>query len=62
VVLLDHLPGWRRLYTDDIAAVHVRQQAPPARADARPAAGRNYQLCRRSAIAAPTANLQQISP
>ena len=24
VVLLDHLPGWRRLYADDIAAVHVR--------------------------------------
>jgi len=41
VVLLDHLPGWRRLYADDIAVVHVRQQAPPARADARPAASRN---------------------
>ena len=25
VVLLDHLPGWRRLYTDDIAVVHVRE-------------------------------------
>jgi hypothetical protein len=24
VVLLDRLPGWRRLYTDDIAVVHVR--------------------------------------
>ena len=24
VVLLDHLPGWRRLYADDIAVVHVR--------------------------------------
>jgi hypothetical protein len=24
VVLLDHLPGWRRLYTDDVAVVHVR--------------------------------------
>ena len=23
-VLLDHLPGWRRLYADDIAVVHVR--------------------------------------
>jgi hypothetical protein len=41
VVLLDHLPGWRRLYADDIAVVHVRQQAPPARADTRPAASRN---------------------
>jgi hypothetical protein len=25
VVLLDHLPGWRRFYTDDIAVVHVRE-------------------------------------
>ena len=24
VVLLDHLPGWRRLYADDVAVVHVR--------------------------------------
>jgi hypothetical protein len=24
VALLDHLPGWRRLYADDIAVVHVR--------------------------------------
>jgi hypothetical protein len=23
-VLLDHLPGWRRLYGDDVAVVHVR--------------------------------------
>jgi hypothetical protein len=23
IVLLDHLPGWRRLYADDIAVVHV---------------------------------------
>jgi hypothetical protein len=27
VALLDHLPGWRRLYTDAIAVVHVRVQA-----------------------------------
>jgi hypothetical protein len=27
VVLLDHLPGWRRLYADDIAVVHVRVQS-----------------------------------
>jgi hypothetical protein len=26
VALLDHLPGWRRLYADDIAVVHVRDQ------------------------------------
>jgi len=25
VVLLDHLPGWRRFYTDDIAVVHVHE-------------------------------------
>jgi hypothetical protein len=24
-MLLDHLPGWRRLYADDIAVVHVRE-------------------------------------
>jgi hypothetical protein len=24
-ILLDHLPGWRRLYTDSAAVVHVRQ-------------------------------------
>lgn len=24
VTLLDHLPGWRRLYTDNVAVVHVR--------------------------------------
>src|SRR5439155_17936947 len=41
VVLLDHLPGWRRLYADDIAVVHVRVPAPPARADGRPVRGRN---------------------
>ena len=28
-VLLDHLPGWRRLYADDVAVVHVRED--PAR-------------------------------
>jgi hypothetical protein len=26
VVLLDHLKGWHRLYSDDIAVVHVRDQ------------------------------------
>ena len=29
VVLLDHLPGWRRLYADDIAVVHVRHLSGP---------------------------------
>ena len=29
VVLLDHLPGWRRLYADDIAVVHVHENLPP---------------------------------
>jgi len=29
-LLLDHLPGWRRLYTDDVAVVHMRtDRAPP---------------------------------
>jgi hypothetical protein len=29
-ILLDHLPGWRRLYADDVAVVHVRSgPAPP---------------------------------
>ena len=27
VLLLDHLPGWRRLYADDVAVVHVRDDA-----------------------------------
>jgi len=27
VILLDLMPGWRRLYADDIAVVHVRGQA-----------------------------------
>ena len=25
VILLDHLPGWRRLYTDSVAIVHIRE-------------------------------------
>lgn len=25
VILLDHMPGWRRLYSDNIAVVHVRE-------------------------------------
>jgi hypothetical protein len=30
ILLLDHLPGWRRLYADDVAIVHVRTDpAPP---------------------------------
>jgi hypothetical protein len=32
VLLLDHLPAWRRLYADDVAVVHVRTElAPPDR-------------------------------
>lgn len=26
--IMDHLPGWKRLYADDIAVVHVRDDAP----------------------------------
>ena len=26
--LLDHLPGWKRLYADDIAVIHVRDDRP----------------------------------
>jgi hypothetical protein len=33
VVLLDHLPGWQRLYADGVAVVHVGQEALPSRAD-----------------------------
>jgi hypothetical protein len=29
VVLMDHLPGWRRLYADDTAVVHVRAALSP---------------------------------
>lgn len=29
VALLDHLPGWRRLYADKTAVVHVRERALP---------------------------------
>jgi hypothetical protein len=30
-VLLDHLPGWQRLYSGDVAVVHVRTAALPPR-------------------------------
>lgn len=26
--IMDHLPGWKRLYADDVAVVHVRDDAP----------------------------------
>ncbi len=29
-LLLDHLPGWQRLYADDVAVVHVRTDPAPA--------------------------------
>jgi hypothetical protein len=32
VEILDHIKGWRRLYADDIAAVHVRDDGPTASA------------------------------
>ncbi len=38
VELLDHTPGWKRLYGDDVAVVHVRSEAPPASGTAAPAA------------------------
>jgi hypothetical protein len=25
--IMDHLPGWKRLYADDVAVVHVRDDA-----------------------------------
>ena len=31
VVLLDHLPGWQRLYSDEFSVVHVRTSALPPR-------------------------------
>jgi hypothetical protein len=31
VVLLDHLPGWRRVYADALAVVHVRADRMPPR-------------------------------
>ena len=30
VAILDHEPGWRRLYADAVAVVHVRDAAPEA--------------------------------
>jgi hypothetical protein len=32
VQLLDHLPGWKRLYADDVAVIHVRADATPVSA------------------------------
>lgn len=31
VALLDHLPGWRRLYADEVAVVHVRDEVSQPR-------------------------------
>jgi hypothetical protein len=33
VAILDREPGWRRLYADAYAVVHVRDNAPPDAAD-----------------------------
>jgi hypothetical protein len=30
LLLLDQLPGWRRIYTDAVAVVHVRDGGSPA--------------------------------
>ncbi len=35
IVLLDHLPGWRRIYSDGIAVVHARTDTIPPPATAR---------------------------
>jgi hypothetical protein len=32
VQLLDHLPGWKRLYADDVAVIHVRAESTPVNA------------------------------
>jgi hypothetical protein len=32
VILLDHMPGWRRLYVDDTAVVHVREDSDAVKA------------------------------
>lgn len=34
--ILDHLEGWKRIYTDDIAVIHVRDRASGAAAPAKP--------------------------
>lgn len=34
--LLDHLPGWKRLYADDIAVIHVRDERPGTASSAAP--------------------------
>lgn len=34
--ILDHIKGWKRLYADDIAVIHVRDDEPAAVAPARP--------------------------
>ncbi|QPF92864.1 hypothetical protein [Bradyrhizobium commune] len=34
--VLDHIKGWKRLYADDIAVIHVRDDAPDAAAPAKP--------------------------
>jgi hypothetical protein len=39
VGLLDHLDGWRRVYADDVAVVHIREPGAPAHARIRPLEG-----------------------
>lgn len=38
--IMDHLPGWKRLYADDIAVVHVRDDAPAQLPSGEPGQGR----------------------
>jgi len=35
VTVLDHAPGWRRLYSDRVAVVHVRDAAASAAVELR---------------------------
>jgi hypothetical protein len=34
--VLDHIKGWKRLYADDIAVIHVRDGEPGAAAPTKP--------------------------
>ena len=34
--LLDHMQGWKRLYADDTAVIHVRTDQPAAATAAKP--------------------------
>jgi hypothetical protein len=38
--ILDHIPGWKRIYTDDLVVIHVREGGPQTSAAAAPDASR----------------------